>query len=90
MPTDRRTSPFDSRYLYFSTFHWQQLVNGNSDFLPPSFVSLLKQEREFPSNAAVEFLRKRRVEYVAVHGALYNPAHFRQVVSGWTRGRMWN
>jgi hypothetical protein len=43
-------------------------------------VSLLKQEREFPSNTAVEFLRKRRVEYVAVHGDFYNPAHFRQVV----------
>ena len=28
---------FDNAYIYFSTFHWQRLVNGNSGFFPPSY-----------------------------------------------------
>ena len=28
----------DPEYLYYSTFHWQNLVNGYSGFFPPSYV----------------------------------------------------
>jgi hypothetical protein len=48
MPRDIYRSDFDARYLYFSTFHWQYLVNGNSGFFPPSYVELLERERELP------------------------------------------
>jgi len=27
----------DPEYLYYSTFHWQYLVNGYSGFFPPSY-----------------------------------------------------
>ena len=28
---------YNTRYLYFSTFHWHPLVNGFTSFFPPDF-----------------------------------------------------
>jgi hypothetical protein len=69
MPKDGTTSWFDTRYMYFSTWHWNNLVNGNSGFAPPSYDELIEREREFPSDAAITYLKERGVEYLAVHGA---------------------
>src|SRR4051812_31895417 len=35
----------DPEYLYYSTFHWQWLVNGYSGFFPPSYRKLVYQVR---------------------------------------------
>ena len=68
---------FDTRYLYFSTFHWHPIVNGNSGYFPKSYEELTERERDFPSDSAVEYLRTRGVDYVAVHGAFIDPEKFR-------------
>ena len=36
---------FDATYIYFSTFHWQRLVNGNSGFFPPSYEEFTQRVR---------------------------------------------
>ena len=69
MPLDEQLACCDTRYLYFSTCHWQRLVNGNSGFFPPSYEELLERMRDFPSEAAIEYLKERGVEYLALHGA---------------------
>jgi hypothetical protein len=69
-------------YLYFSTFHWQQLVNGQSGWLPPSYLDLLEEEKDFPSEKAIAYLRQRGVEYIGVHGAFYDPKKFAEVIAG--------
>jgi hypothetical protein len=38
----------------------------------------LKREADFPSDAAVEYLRERGVDYIAWHGAFTNPARYRR------------
>ena len=81
MPTVPLGYYFDTRYLYFSTFHWHPLVNGNSGYFPKSYEELIERERDFPSDSAVEYLRSRRVEYVAVHGAFYDPGTYRRIVT---------
>lgn len=68
-------------YLYFSTFHWQTLVNGQSGWLPPSYLDLLDEEKDFPSEKAIAYLRQRGVEYVGVHGAFYDPKKFAEVIA---------
>jgi hypothetical protein len=72
---------FDARYLYFSTFHWHRLVNGNSGYFPKSYDELLVRAGDFPSDSAVEYLRTRGVDYVAVHGAFYDPAAYGRVIT---------
>jgi hypothetical protein len=77
MPANNDLSWTDTRYLYFSTFHWHKMVNGNSGFSPPSYREMLTREREFPSPAAVDYLRERGVDYLALHGAFTNPTRYR-------------
>lgn len=77
MPANNDVSWSDTRYMYFSTFHWHKIVNGNSGFSPPSYRELLKREREFPSPEAVDYLRERGVDYLALHGAFTNPTRYR-------------
>lgn len=62
---------YDARFIYFSTFHWQKLVNGESGFFPPSYHQLIEKEKDFPSDAAIEYLKSRGVQYVGVHGLYY-------------------
>lgn len=81
MPRDIYRSYFDARYLYFSTFHWQNLVNGNSGFFPPSYFELLEREGDFPSEAALDYLRSRGVQYLTMHGRFTNPTRYGYTVA---------
>src|SRR5436305_8370529 len=63
MPPHQDFSFRDARYLYLSTFHWHPIVNGNSGWAPPSYLELLKQERDFPSDDAMAYRRQRGVDY---------------------------
>jgi hypothetical protein len=76
MPRDIYRSDFDTRYLYFSTFHWQTLVNGNSGFFPPSYFELLASQQDFPNDASLGYLRSRGVQYVTLHGRFTNPGRY--------------
>lgn len=81
MPESGSDALAEFHYLYFSTFHWQKLVNGQSGWLPPTYVELLEMQQDFPSDAAVAYLRQRGVEYIGVHGAFYGPERFQRVVA---------
>ena len=59
-------------YLYFSTFHWHNLVNGQSGWLPATYVELVENATSFPSDGSIDYLRRRGVEYITVHGAFYS------------------
>ena len=74
-PTWEQTgdSAMDTRYIYFSTFHWQRLVNGYSGYFPPSYIEFQHRTRDFPPDAALTYLRDRGVEYVGWHGAFSEP-----------------
>jgi hypothetical protein len=64
-------------YVYFSSFHWSRLVNGQSGWLPPTYWELIDKTKTFPSDEAMDYLRRRGVEYITVHGAFY-PAGARE------------
>jgi hypothetical protein len=80
MPTAPVGFFFDTRYLYFSTFHWHRLVNGNSGYSPKSYEELIERERDFPSDAAIEYLKARDVDYIAVHGAFIERGKLASIV----------
>jgi len=81
MSSDETVPWFDARYVYFSIFHWHDLVNGYSGFFPPSYAKLTARERDFPSREALDFLRGRGVDYIAVHGAFYGPERYPTIVA---------
>jgi hypothetical protein len=71
---------FDATYIYFSTFHWQRLVNGNSGFFPPSYEELMQRARYFPTDRSIEYLRSRGVEYFTLHGEFMSDRQYRRAI----------
>jgi hypothetical protein len=70
MPTDLH---HHSRYLFWSMWHWQPLVNGYSDYIPPDFRELMVPINGFPDGPSFRILRDRGVRYVTIHLDSYNP-----------------
>ena len=58
----------DPTYLYYSTFHWQNLVNGYSGFYPPSYFRLVRALDKFPDETSMVAIRARGTRYLVVHG----------------------
>jgi hypothetical protein len=71
---------FDATYIYFSTFHWQRILNGNSGFFPPSYEEFRQRVRYFPSDRSIQYLRERGVEYFTLHGEFMSDNQYRRAV----------
>jgi len=57
----------EPRYMYFSTVHWQPLVNGYSGHYPVSYIKFLENTGSFPEPDAIQYLRRVGVRYVILH-----------------------
>jgi hypothetical protein len=57
----------DPTYMYYSTFHWQYLVNGYSGFFPPSYREMLAAAQSFPDAPFIDAIKARGVRYLLVH-----------------------
>ena len=64
---------WDQTYMYYSTFHWQTLLNGYSGFFPPSYLQLVGAMRGFPDARSLDALRVRGAGYAVIHGELLEP-----------------
>lgn len=60
---------YDTKYMYFSTYHWKKLVNGYSGFFPPYYIELLHHLQSFPSDESITRLEDVGVRYVIIHSA---------------------
>jgi hypothetical protein len=56
-----------TEYMLLSTFHWQPMINGYSDFMPEDFFDATPVLESFPSTDALDLLRQRQVRWVVVH-----------------------
>jgi hypothetical protein len=63
-------------YMYFSTVHWQSLVNGYSGYQPPDYAPTVDYMETFPDDESMSRLRELHVRYVLVHGWFYKPADY--------------
>lgn len=53
--------------MFNSTYHWQPLVNGYSDLIPPDFETIAVPINAFPDPASFELLHRLQVRYVVIH-----------------------
>jgi hypothetical protein len=58
----------DPTYLYYSTFHWQTLINGYSGFFPPLYLHLRQAIQDFPEPPSMDAIKDRGARYLIVHG----------------------
>jgi hypothetical protein len=63
-PVDRHRH---TEYMLWSTVHWQPLINGYSDHIPPAMVADMPRLATFPDPAAWRVLRDREARYVVLH-----------------------
>jgi len=66
-------------YMYYSTFHWQTLVNGYSGFFSPRYLDVSQRLRGFPADDAEALLGGLGVRYVTVHGELMTAREYRRL-----------
>jgi hypothetical protein len=71
LPLLEPSVPLEPFYMYFSTFHWHNLINGYSGFSPPWYGDLVKSMETFPDDTTVAELRRHRVDLIVVHGAFF-------------------
>ena len=58
-------------FMYFSLWHWTEMVNGYSGHYPPGQVEFEEALRSFPAPPTLDLLRSRGVTHVTVNCALY-------------------
>ena len=68
-------------YMYYSTFHWQDLLNGYSGFFPPSYIQLVKRMETFPDEDSLDALRRLGTRYVLIHGELLREHEYKTLAS---------
>ncbi|MEO7274342.1 MAG: hypothetical protein ABIX28_01820 [Vicinamibacterales bacterium] len=66
-------------YMLNSTRHWQPLINGYSDYIPPDFRTLAVTLASFPSDDSFEALKQRRARYLVIHRDLYGAQTMPQI-----------
>jgi len=71
----------DPEYLYYSTFHWQYLVNGYSGFFPPSYMKVTKAVANFPDATAFDAIKSHGARYIVVHGEWLYGARYEELVA---------
>jgi hypothetical protein len=62
------SSQHDPTYMYYSTFHWQNLVNGYAGFFPGWYRRLLETMERFPDDISVGTVKAHGARYILVHG----------------------
>jgi len=77
-PTGGMQDPF---YLYYSTFHWQYLINGYSGFFPPSYQKVVYAMRGFPDETALTVIGSHGVRYLVIHGEFLPRERYEQVIA---------
>src|SRR5262249_49855049 len=70
----------DQIYMYYSTFHWQRLINGYSGFFPPSYLRMVADRRGFPDSISLGALRERNARYAVIHGERLEPEVYQRLI----------
>lgn len=55
---------YQTRLIYYSTYHWKKTVNGFSGYFPPFYKRILTEAQGFPSPRTVSLLKGLGIRYV--------------------------
>ncbi|HEV3140932.1 MAG TPA: hypothetical protein VGY57_10470 [Vicinamibacterales bacterium] len=70
----------DPTYMYYSTFHWRNLVNGYSGFFPPWFKQFGDTLVQLPDDTAILMIKRHEAQYLVIHGERLYGARYPQLV----------
>jgi hypothetical protein len=58
-------------FMYFSVWHWQNMINGYSGFTPRDYPGLVDRADDLPSAASADAMLAAGVTHVTMNCALY-------------------
>jgi hypothetical protein len=67
--------------MYFSTYHWKNIVNGYSGFFPKEHTEFMEGVKGFPTNRTLGYLENIGVRYVVLNKNYYGSTEFDGIVS---------
>jgi hypothetical protein len=67
-------------YAYWSTLHWNPLINGYSGYRPQVYLSTLNEMRAFPDDESIARLKRLNVRYVIVHRIFFGPGGYEALI----------
>jgi hypothetical protein len=67
VPLESGLGALDVDYMFWSTRHWHELLNGYSGYYPASYQRTLDRLSRLPDPDSLSLLRERSVRYVLVH-----------------------
>ncbi|MEO7191657.1 MAG: hypothetical protein ABI051_11440 [Vicinamibacterales bacterium] len=72
-PMHAHAGPFTESvpFMYFSLWHWRNMINGYSGFYPRGYPALVARADAFPEADALDALAAQGVTHVTVNCALY-------------------
>jgi hypothetical protein len=70
----------DAAAVYYSIYHWKNIVNGYSGYAPPGYRIIREAMEQFPSESTFELLNGLAVEYLLVHTQGYRPEKGKEIV----------
>lgn len=73
-PYERSNYHNHAQAMFWSTYHWQPMVNGYSDVIPPDFDAIALPINAFPDPASFAIMKARQVRYVLWHVDYYQGA----------------
>ena len=79
-PYRRNDEHQHARYMFWSMWHWQPLVNGYSDYIPPDFYEIATPINFFPDPESFRIMKARGVRYVLVHLDTYTEGPIRDAM----------
>ena len=79
--TEFPASPLDDpTYMYYSTFHWQLLVNGYSGFFPSWYLEYTKALLKMPDAEAIRYMQTHQARYLIVHGERLHGGRYQELI----------
>lgn len=83
IPLPQPTQSFcvlDCPRLYFSAYHWKNLVNGFSGYSSPLYEELTRRWQKNPFRQNIEDLKILGLRYLLIHSSDYRKPDFRRIM----------
>ncbi len=72
---------YDPTYMFWSTYHWQSLVNGYSGYKPEDSLATLKLMDDLPDDESIERLQELNVRFILLHQAFYRQDDYAELLA---------
>ncbi len=71
---------YDPTYMFWSTYHWQSLVNGYSGYKPADSLDTLALMDTLPDDESIQRLQDLNVRFILLHQAFYRQNDYTELV----------